>query len=569
MSTSPLHKSRLSFKHTLPSILNTNPKKLVVALGKKTTALADIKKLQGIFPKIFGQPIASITQGTVKNTLPTKVGVVLSGGPAPGGHNVIAGLFDALTKANPNAKLIGFLNGPGGIVHNKAIPINAKLIDKYRNTGGFDIIGSGRTKIETPEQFAAALATVKKNGLDALVIIGGDDSNTNAVVLAEYFLAHENNTQVIGIPKTIDGDLKNQYIETSFGFDTAAKTYAELIGNIARDSASSRKYWHFVRLMGRSASHITLECALQTQPNVTLISEEVQEKKISLKKLITTIADSVAQRAKNGELYGIVLIPEGLIEFIPEIKALIENLNEILHDAQRLSIQEKRKLVSEKISLKLWDAFIALPENIQAQLLLDRDSHGNVQVTQIETERMLAQSVAEELKNRKADIPFNAQTHFFGYEGRCAFPTNFDAQYCYALGYNALVLIANGLTGYLSVIKNLTAPNKEWIPYGIPLTMMMNIERRHGKDKPVIKKALVENNSKAFKFFAKQREKWFVKTQFTYPGSIQYFGKDDIANATTLTLQKELPYKASSATTQKPVKTATKKPTTKAKKATK
>lgn len=556
MNNSPLHNSRIAFGHELPKMLNTDPKKLKVSLGKKTSAIENAKELKDFFPQTFGQPIATIDRGALTKDIhiPNKVGVILSGGPAPGGHNVIAGLYDALVNINPLAKLIGFLCGPGGLVNNKSITISKSLVDKYRNTGGFDIVGSGRTKIETDQQLASALNTVKKQKLDSLVVIGGDDSNTNAVVLAEYFLAHNCNTQVIGIPKTIDGDLKNQYIETSFGFDTAAKTYAELIGNIARDSVSSRKYWHFIRLMGRSASHITLECALQTHPNVTLISEEVREQQLSLKQIVKIIANSVETRAKQDELFGVVLVPEGLIEFIPEIGALISALNEILHNVQD-KLQIKRQIISSKLSLKLLDTFKSLPDQIQSQLLLDRDAHGNVQVTLIETERMLAQMVEQELKSRKSfnnlNASFNPQTHFFGYEGRCAFPSNFDSQYCYSLGYNALILISNGLTGYLSAIKNLSAPIRDWIPVGIPITMIMNLERRHGKNKPVIKKALVESNSKAFKYLLKQRKQWETTTLFRYPGSIQYFGPNEVSNATTLTLQKEFPYKTTNKSTRR------------------
>lgn len=548
MSTSPLHNQRLFFKHILPDVLKVNPNKLTISLGKKTEAEGNAAELEKIFPLTFGQPIATIERdikkGTKTSYLPKKIGVILSGGPAPGGHNVIAGIFDAMMAANPTAKLIGFIGGPGGLVDNNTVAITSKLIDQFRNMGGFDIIGSGRTKIETPKQFEASLNTAKTLKLDAIVVIGGDDSNTNAVLLAEYFRKHGCQTQVIGVPKTIDGDLKNKYIETSFGFDTAAKTYSELIGNIARDSISSRKYWHFIRLMGRSASHITLECALQTQPNITLISEEIEEKKLSLKQIVKYIADSVEKRAKNDVHYGIVLIPEGIIEFIPECKTLIAQLNDILSKAPGTDLQAKKQFVLKSLSLSLHDTFKSFPPQIQAQLLLDRDAHGNVQVSLIETEKMLAEMVGEELRSRKSfKTAFSSQTHFFGYEGRCAFPSNFDAQYCYALGYNAFVLIANKLTGYLSSIQNLTAPISEWKPFGIPLTMMMNMEKRHGEDKPVIKKALVEQQGKAFKYFEKQREKWSIQTMFRYPGSIQYYGPDDIANATTLTLQKERPYK--------------------------
>ncbi len=509
---------------------------------KSSTAIRDVPTLKKIFPNIFGQPLLRVTKKHNKNTKKHRViGVILSGGPAPGGHNVIAGLFDALKKASKTSHLIGFKNGPGGLVRNDFLRIDSKLVDKYRNTGGFDIIGSGRTKIETAKQFSSTLKTVQKHKLDALVVIGGDDSNTNAVLLAEYFVQHDCKTQVIGIPKTIDGDLKNNYIETSFGFDTAVKTYSELIGNIARDANSSKKYWHFIRLMGRSASHITLECALQTQPNATIISEEVLSKKQSLQRIVNYLTDIVAKRSKKGMDFGVVLIPEGLIEFIPEIKNLINSLNDILSSAGTAKTFDGRQQQALKsLSAPLRKTFQSLPENIQKQLLLDRDDHGNVQVTLIETERMLIEMVAVELKKRKSfQGKFTGQSHFFGYEARCAFPSNFDSNYCYALGFNAFILIADNCTGYISTIKNLHLHPSKWQPYGIPLTMLMNIEKRKGKDSPVIKKALVETKSPAYKYFLKNRSSWETETSYIFPGSIQYDGDMKLIHSTTKTLALE------------------------------
>ena len=472
----------------------------------------------------------------------------MSGGQAPGGHNVICGLYDALKKGNEKSVLLGFLGGPSGLMENKFVKFSDKMIDQYRNTGGFDIIGSGRTKIETDEQYAAAAKTAKENKLDALVIIGGDDSNTNAALLAEYFVAHGIATQVIGVPKTIDGDLKNDLIETSFGFDTACKTYSELIGNIGRDADSAKKYWHFIKLMGRSASHIALECALQTQPNICLISEEVEAKKMTVKRITEDICRIIAKRAQNGENFGLVLIPEGLVEFIPEMKTLIAELNDKMALKQNefnalKNFSQKKEWLKANLSKQSFAAFDALPEPIADQFLADRDPHGNVQVSRIDTEKLLALSVGKRLAEMKKEGTycgkFSSYTHFFGYEGRCAFPSNFDADYCYALGYNAFILIAGGLTGYLSSVRNLVKGAKDWTAGGVPLTMMMNMEQRHGSKKPVIKKALVELNGEPFKKFALQREKWAIETSYTFPGAIQYFGPSEICDQPSKTLMLE------------------------------
>ncbi|MFC2420511.1 MAG: diphosphate--fructose-6-phosphate 1-phosphotransferase, partial [Treponema maltophilum] len=455
------------------------------------------------------------------------------------------GLYDAIKKGNADSVLLGFLGGPSGLLENKFIKFTDKIIDEYRNTGGFDIIGSGRTKIETDEQYAAAAKNAKANKLDALVIIGGDDSNTNAALLAEYFIQNKIPTQVIGVPKTIDGDLKNALIETSFGFDTACKTFSELIGNIGRDANSAKKYWHFIKLMGRSASHIALECALQTQPNICLISEEIAANKTTLRGIVEGICTVITKRAANGENFGIVLIPEGLVEFIPEMKVLIAELNDTMalkqHEFTKLkNFDEKKAWLKTNLSQNSFEAFDSLPESIADQFLADRDPHGNVQVSRIDTEKLLALSVAKRLAEKKKagtyKGKFSSYTHFFGYEGRCAFPSNFDADYCYALGYNAFILIAGGVTGYLSSVRNLVKSAKEWTAGGVPLTMMMNMEQRHGSKKPVIKKALVELNGKPFKKFALQRDKWAIDTSYTFPGAIQYFGPSEVCDCPTKTL---------------------------------
>jgi len=546
MEISPLQQARYAYKPKVPPLLKKSVFSLAVELGKPTEALTDRKELKAIFKHTYGQPIATLVPGkNPKASEKINVGVILSGGQAPGGHNVIAGLFDGLKKGNPGSKLIGFLGGPSGIIKDKAIEITAKLIDQYRNTGGFDIIGSGRTKIETEEQFAATLATAKKRKLKAIVIIGGDDSNTNAAVLAEYFREKGEPIQVIGVPKTIDGDLKNEYVEASFGFDTAVKTYSELIGNIARDANSAKKYWHFIKLMGRAASHICLECALQTQPNIALISEEVEAKNQTLKDVVEYICSIIAQRAEKGENFGIVLVPEGLIEFIPEMKKLISEINDILahKNAEFSSLesgQPQIEFMTRELSGESLTVFTSLPREIQSQLLMDRDPHGNVQVSRIETEKLLITLVEARLKEMKAagsyKGSFSYQSHFLGYEGRSAFPSNFDADYCYSLGFTAFLLIANGLSGYISSIRNLARPAAVWVAGGIPLTMMMNLERRHGKEKPVIKKALVDLKGKPFKTFAAKRDKWALTTSYLCPGAIQYFGPDEVCNMPTKTL---------------------------------
>jgi pyrophosphate--fructose-6-phosphate 1-phosphotransferase len=547
---SELQIERSKFKPTLPAVLRSGPTGVLPRMGKPTQSLSDQSTLQSIFPKTYGLPLAVFSKGrnAVVGKKSIRLGVVLSGGQAPGGHNVLAGLFDALKKANPKNKLIGFLGGPSGILENKWVDITAPLVDRYRNTGGFDMIQSGRTKIETPEQFNAAKQTLETNRLDALVVVGGDDSNTNAALLAEYFKAQGLAVSVVGVPKTIDGDLKNEDIEASFGFDTATKIYSEVVGNICRDVLSAQKYWHFVRLMGRSASHITLEVALKTQPNLALIGEEVLAKKMTLAQVVDQIAQAVARRAETKKNYGVVLIPEGLIEFIPEMKDLISGLNDTLAAQEpRLasvsSFDEKRSIVAGALSAPLAALLNSLPQGIQAQLMLDRDPHGNVQVSQIETEKLLVEMVKTRLAVLKAEGTyagkFAAITHFFGYEGRCGAPSNFDATYCYALGYNAAVLSLNGLSGYLSSVKNLTKPAAQWVPGGVPLTSMMNVERRKGKEKPVIQKALVKLDGPPFRAFEKMRDSLVLEDAYVYPGPIQYFGPSSVTDLTTKTLQLE------------------------------
>jgi pyrophosphate--fructose-6-phosphate 1-phosphotransferase len=544
MDISPLQKARYAYKPKLPAALLAPASELGVSLGSPTEAIADREALKAMFPKNYGKPVASVGKGGGLAKRLT-VGVILSGGQAPGGHNVIAGLFDGLKAGHPESRLIGFKGGPGGLVDDKAVELDAAAVEPYRNTGGFDIIGSGRTKIETPEQFKKSAEVAKARGLDAVVVVGGDDSNTNAALLAEYFLSEGLSCSVIGVPKTIDGDLKNEYIETSFGFDTATKTYAELIGNIERDAASARKYWHFIKLMGRSASHIALECALQTRPNVALISEEVEAKGMTLAQVTEEICASVVARAAAGMNFGVVLIPEGLIEFIPEFKTLIGELNDFLaHEeaAFKALADDEARIVFVERGLKPEGAALyrGLPLDIKKQLIMDRDPHGNVQVSRIETEKLLIAMVEKRLATLKAEGryagSFSSQAHFFGYEGRCAFPSNFDADYCYALGYNAWALIAAGLTGYLSSVRDLEKPASQWRAGGIPLTMMMNMERRHGKDKPVIKKALVELEGKPFKAFAAARAAWAKETAYRFPGAIQYYGPAEVCDRPTETL---------------------------------
>jgi pyrophosphate--fructose-6-phosphate 1-phosphotransferase len=546
MEVSALQKARYAYQPKLPASISGAVSDIAVEFGAPTESVADQDALRELFKHTYGKPLAVFSKG--KNTgtgRQLKAGVILSGGQAPGGHNVIAGLYDGLKKGNAASELYGFLGGPSGLIDNKTIRFTDGFIDEYRNTGGFDIIGSGRTKIETPEQFAASLDTAKKLGLDAVVVIGGDDSNTNAALLAEYFLEKGSSIQVIGCPKTIDGDLKNEYIETSFGFDTACKTYSELIGNIERDANSAKKYWHFIKLMGRAASHIALECALQTQPNICLISEEVEKKSISLNQVVETITSSIVRRAENKENFGVVLIPEGLVEFIPEMKKLINEINDALgtrgEEFMKLSsFIDQLYWLSREISGDSYKFIQTLPPEIARELLMDRDPHGNVQVSRIETEKLLIGMVEKRLAKLKEEGvykgKFSALGHFFGYEGRCAFPSNFDADYCYSLGFSAFVLIASGLTGYLSSVRNLTAPASEWKAGGVPLTMMMNMEQRHGSKKPVIKKALVELDGEPFKAFDACRDSWAVKTSFLFPGAIQYYGPPEVCDQPTKTL---------------------------------
>ena len=547
---SPLHKERLNYNPKLAGVLADGIKNVKISYGKNTTALKDADEIQKLFKDVYGQPLVSFNKtGEQLNFEQKNVGVILSGGQAPGGHNVIAGLYDALKAANPDNILYGFLGGPSGIIENKFVKFDDEFINKYRNTGGFDIIGSGRTKLETEEQFEKTLQNCKALNINAIVIIGGDDSNTNACMLAQWLKARGAGIQVIGCPKTIDGDLKNEQIEISFCFDTATKTYAELIGNIQRDANSAKKYWHFIKLMGRSATHVGLEVALQVQPNITLISEEVEAKKQSLESIVDYITDIVVKRSQMGKNFGVALIPEGLIEFIPEMKTMISNLNDLLavleKDEKFVNAQnsEKYDIIESKLEGQNAKVFNSLPDMIKAQLLMDRDPHGNVQVSKIETEKLLIEMVKQRLKTLKAqgkyDGKFSDQAHFFGYEGRCAMPSNFDADYCYSLGYNAFALIQAGLTGYLSSIKNLTAPAAEWEAGGVPLTMMMNMEKRHGVMKPVIQKALVDLNGPVFKAFEQRREKWALNDCYVFPGAIQYFGPSEVCDVTTLTLQLE------------------------------
>ena len=516
--------------------------------GKRTESVADQAEIKKLFPHTYGMPIITFEPSNLSDKgEPINVGVMLSGGQAPGGHNVISGLFDGIKAINKNSKLYGFLNGPSGLVNHDYIELTSDIIDEYRNTGGFDIIGAGRTKLEEESQFEKGLELCKKLGIKAIVIIGGDDSNTNACILAEYYLQHKSGIQVIGVPKTIDGDLKNEMIETSFGFDTATKVYSEVVGNIERDANSAKKYWHFVKLMGRSASHVTLECALKTQPNIALIGEEVEQKNESLDDIVTYIATVVKNRADQGMNYGVALIPEGLIEFIPAIKKLIQELNDMIAANQKefdkISDNDKINFIKEHLSKENAELFKSLPETVSKQLALDRDPHGNVQVSLIATESLLAEMVSKKLEQWKKEGKYNGkfatQKHFFGYEGRCAAPSNFDADYCYSLGRVAALLIKSGKTGYMSSVRNLTKPAAEWIAGGIPITAMMNMEKRSGKMKPVIQKALVKLDNGPFKYFESKREEWATKTLYKYPGPIQYWGPSEIVDITTETIQHE------------------------------
>ena len=544
MTKSALQIARAAYQPKLPKALLGA---VQVQEGEPTQSVADQEEIKKLFPNTYGMPLLKLVEGEAKEFAPMNVGVILSGGQAPGGHNVISGLFDGIKKLNPANKLYGFILGPGGLVDHKYKELTADIIDEYRNTGGFDIIGSGRTKLEKEDQFEKGYEILKELGIKALVIIGGDDSNTNACVLAEYYAAKNYGVQVIGCPKTIDGDLKNDMIETSFGFDTACKTYSEVIGNIERDCNSARKYWHFIKLMGRSASHIALECALQVQPNICIVSEEVEAKNMSLDDIVTYIAKVVADRAADGNNFGTVLIPEGLIEFVPAMKRLIAELNDFLaaNGAEFASIEraQQREYIISKLTPENAAIYASLPEGVARQLSLDRDPHGNVQVSLIETEKLLSEMVGNKLaewkKAGKFVGKFAAQHHFFGYEGRCAAPSNFDADYCYSLGFTASMLIANGKTGYMSSVRNTTAPAAEWIAGGVPITMMMNMERRNGELKPVIQKALVKLDDAPFQAFAAARETWAKETAYVYPGPIQYFGPTEVCDQTTKTLQYE------------------------------
>ncbi len=544
MEISSLQKERAAYQPKLPKALQGAVK---IKEGLATQSVDNQEEIKSLFPNTYGMPLIEFEPGVVENHEAMNVGVILSGGQAPGGHNVICGLFDEIKRLNPDSRLFGFLMGPSGLINHKYIELTADLIDAYRNTGGFDIIGSGRTKLETEEQFEKGMEIIRELNIKAIVIIGGDDSNTNACVLAEYYAAKNCGVQVIGCPKTIDGDLKNAQIETSFGFDTACKVYSELIGNIERDCNSARKYWHFIKLMGRSASHIALECALQTQPNICLISEEIKEKDKSLDDIVEYIAGAVNARAQEGLNFGVVLVPEGIIEFIPAIGRLIAELND-LYAAEgdsytKLPREEQYAFIKTHLSEKNCKVFKSLPEDVALQLSLDRDPHGNVQVSLIETEKLISAMVGNKLNEWKEEGKYNGkfktQHHFFGYEGRCAAPSNYDANYCYALGTSAALLIAHDKTGYMALVKNTVDKPENWIAGGVPLTMMLNMEKRNGEMKPVIRKALVDLEGKPFKTFAASREEWAKKTAYVYPGPIQYFGPADVCDRPTYTLQLE------------------------------
>ncbi len=544
MEKSALQIARMAYTPKLPTALQGA---VEIKEGAPTESVDNQEEIKKLFPHTYGMPVVEFIPSQKENNQLMNVGVILSGGQAPGGHNVITGLFDTIKKLNPENKLYGFILGPGGLVDHNYMEITKDFIDDYRNTGGFDMIGSGRTKLEKTEQFEKGLEIIRKLNIKAIVIIGGDDSNTNACVLAEYYLAKNYGVQVIGCPKTIDGDLKNEQIETSFGFDTAVKTYSELIGNIERDCNSARKYWHFIKLMGRSASHIALECALECQPNMCIISEEVTEKNMTLNEIVDQLCQMIAYRASQGNNFGVVLIPEGLIEFIPSIGKLIEELNDLLathgNDYKDLAPEDQRNYILGHLSDENKQTFATLPANVARQLSLDRDPHGNVQVSLIETERLLSDMCEARLSQWKAEGKYSGKFaplhHFFGYEGRCAAPSNFDADYCYALGTSAAQLIANGKTGYMAIVQNTTAPTNEWKAGGVPITMMMNMERRNGEMKPVIRKALVELDGKPFKTLEKNREKWAKETCYVYPGPIQYWGPTEVCDRTTVTLALE------------------------------
>ncbi|MBR2545934.1 MAG: diphosphate--fructose-6-phosphate 1-phosphotransferase [Erysipelotrichaceae bacterium] len=550
MKLSPLQIARYKYEPKLPGMLRNGIAEICVKVGEKTQSVADQEKIAALFPNTYGKEEITFEKGVNTSAARTyNVAVILSGGQAPGGHNVICGLYDALKATNKENELYGFKGGPSGLINDDYVVFDDEFIDQYRNTGGFDIIGSGRTKLEKEEQFEVVVEVCKKHGITAIVIIGGDDSNTNAAVLAEYCAAHNTGIQVIGCPKTIDGDLKNEDIECSFGFDTATKTYSELIGNIERDANSAKKYWHFIKVMGRSASHVALECALKTQPNICLVGEEVAAKKMSLSQIADYIADSVNARADKGDNFGVAIIPEGIVEFVPEFSVLIAEINELLAGKKTEefnalpSWEDKYAFIEKGLTPESMKVFEILPVGIQQQLFLERDPHGNVQVSLIESEKLFSALVKDKLAARKKagtyNGKFSALHHFFGYEGRCAFPSNFDADYCYSLGYNACMLIQYGYTGYLSKVSNLSKPAEQWVAGGMPITKMMNIERRNGEDKPVIRKALVELDGNPFKYFAAHREQWAVNTEFTYPGAIQYYGPAEVCDITTVTLALE------------------------------
>lgn len=544
MEKSALQIARAAYQPKLPKALQGAVK---VKEGAPTQSVDNQEEIKKLFPNTYGMPVVEFVPSDEANTKKINVGVILSGGQAPGGHNVITGLFDQLKKLNPDNRLYGFILGPGGLVDHNYKELTKEVIDEYRNTGGFDMIGSGRTKLEEEDQFEKGIEIIRELDIKAIVIIGGDDSNTNACVLAEYYAAKKYGVQVIGCPKTIDGDLKNTQIETSFGFDTATKTYSELIGNIERDCNSARKYWHFIKVMGRSASHIALECALQCQPNVCLVSEEVESKDMTLNQIVENLCEVIARRAEDGNNFGTVIVPEGLIEFIPAIGRLIQELNDLLaahgDEYKDLDKDAQREYIMAHLSAENADTFATLPEGVASQLSLDRDPHGNVQVSLIETEKLLSDMCEAKLAQWKDEGKytgkFSALHHFFGYEGRCAIPSNFDADYCYALGSSAVQLIANGKTGYMAIVKNTTAPADEWIAGGVPITMMMNMERRNGEMKPVIRKALVELDGEPFKAFVAMRDEWARKTCYVYPGPIQYWGPTEVCDKPTMTLALE------------------------------
>ncbi len=544
MSKSALQIARASYAPKVPQVLKGN---ITLKEGLATQSVKDQEEIKSLFPYTYGLPEISFQSSDTnsKSSKPINAGVILSGGQAPGGHNVIAGIFDGIKRLHPDSRLYGFIMGASGLVDHNYKELTGEIIDEYRNTGGFDIIGSGRTKLETKEQFDKGLEILKELDITALIIIGGDDSNTNACVLAEYYRAINSGVSVIGCPKTIDGDLKNEFIETSFGFDTACKVYSELIGNIERDCNSAKKYWHFIKVMGRSASHIALECALQTHPNICIISEEVEQHDLSLEDIIEKIAEVVAKRAAKGMNYGTIIIPEGLIEFIPSVKLLIGELNDFLAKNMEAIGHENdhHEMIVKNLSPNNSRMFSKLPKKVAKQLAMDRDPHGNVQVSMIQTEELLAQMVANKLdewaKEGKYNGKFSTIQHFFGYEGRCAAPSNYDTDYCYALGYTASILAGNEKTGYMASVRNTTAPAAKWQAGGIPITMMMNMERRHGEMKPVIQKALVDLNGAPFQYLKEHREKWAIETDYVFPGPIQFYGPSEVCDQPSFTLKLE------------------------------